>query len=190
MPAAELPGSMAGEKGDVPKLGMEKPMSTIAFADELTTNRNLLPKILENEAKFYHLFMDLAHHWQLPASRKVFQKMAEAELGPYDVLTFYLSDPVICERMSRLPAELAWQIPHLELSYDTDDPVDWLNLLISQIKRMSYLYKNISILGTDQELKEFYEQLVLMKDRQVSWLHMIRNRLLSCPSLMLDLVTV
>lgn len=165
-------------------------MNTMVFAEEPKTDRNLLAQIFENEDTLYHLFMDLAHYWHLPASRKVFHKMAEEELGPCDVLLFYQSDPVICERMSSLPTELAWQIPHLELSYDTDDPVDWLNLLISQIKRMSYLYKNISILGTDQELKEFYKQLVLVKDRQISLLCSIRNRLLSCPSLMLDLAAV
>ncbi len=165
-------------------------MNTIVFAEEHKTDLNLLSPILENETKLYHLFMNLAYHWHLPASRKIFRKMAEQELGPCDILTYYQSDPAICERMSSLPAELAWQMPHFELSCDPDDPIDWLSLLISQIKQMSYLYKRIADLCVNSEFKEFHEQLVLLKNRQISWLHMIKNRLLSCPSLMLDLAAV
>ncbi len=165
-------------------------MNTITFEDELTTDLNLLPKIFENEARLYHLFMDLAHYWHLPASRKVFQKMAEEELGPCDILTFYQTDPAICERFSMLPAELVSQMPHIQLRYDADDPVDWLNLLIAKIKQMAQFYIKIAILCADQELKEFHERLALLKERQIFLLHVIRNRLLSCPSLMLDLVAV
>jgi len=55
---------------------------------------------------------------------------------------------------------------------------------------MSYLYKRIADLCVNSEFKEFHEQLVLLKNRQIFWLHMIKNRLLSCPSLMLDLAAV
>ncbi len=165
-------------------------MNTIIFADEPKTGINVLSQVFKNEAKLYHLFMDLANHWNLPASRQVFQEMAEEELGPCDILTYYKTDPAICERFPVLPAEHVLQMPQIPLQYDADDPVDWLNRLISKIKRISQFYKKISKLCGDQELKEFHEQMVLLKDRHSTLLYTIRNRFLSCPSLMLDLVAV
>jgi rubrerythrin len=182
MHPTELPWAMAGEKADASNLGMEKQMNHIYFSKVKKFNTGLLFHIFENEAQSYHLYMNLTQRWNNPGARQIFQDMAEQELGPCDVLAFYRSDPLICERFEKVAHELAFQASPISFGYVDSDPFELINGIIDKVKQIIHFYKKILQVCHDHELKEFHKQLVLLKEQQFTLLHNIKKQFLSHPN--------
>jgi len=125
--------------------------------------RQWLLEAMEGEAEAYHFYMDMAHRWHDPATRKVFQRMAEEEIDPCALLAYYQADPSLPARFTDAPLAPRQKDERALSLYESQSPLDLLTLALKKSCQAGELYQNMAHACLDGEFQDFCLQLALMK---------------------------
>ena len=136
-----------------------------------TIGRQLLSRVMENEAQAYHFYMDMAHRSADPATAKVFQEMAEQELGPCDVLAFYQSNPSLQVKFSDLSLAQDQADEAMAPPWEATSSVKMVTMALKKCRQAGKFYQRVAQACTDAEFRDFYNHLARMKRYQRRVLH-------------------
>ena len=148
--------------------------TTDSINDQGCSNQPML-KAIEHEAEMYHCYMELAHQVADRHAQRILQTMAEQEIGLFDMLMRYRSNPLVANVFGILIQDL---IPNNDdLPFPARiSPRDALALAIRKSQQAGHCYLRISEICAAAAIKDCFADSAWIKMNQADTLDVILNR--------------